>query len=70
MSRSDRSTFGWTLLASIALSFALAAVVTPPDPFVQVYFVVAAMPVALVVSYVLAYRGGYDALQRRIRSRR
>lgn len=63
MARSDHATFVLSLVGSITILFALGAVLTPPDPFTQLRFVAASLPIALVAAYLLAYRGGYETLQ-------
>lgn len=46
----------------MAAAFVLSAVVTAPDPFTQAAVSGALFPLALVVSYVLAYRRGFEWL--------
>jgi predicted acyltransferase len=40
----------------LLVSFLLGAILTPPDPFSQVYYITGAVPIVLVTAYVLAYR--------------
>lgn len=60
MTRSPHTTFVATLALAILVTFVVGAVATPPDPFTQLLFTAAALPVVLLLSYLLAYRGGYD----------
>lgn len=69
MPHSPRAEFAWTLLGGTFLLFVLGAVLAPPDPFTQVLFVLAGLPVALLGSYLLAYRGGYAVIRSRLESR-
>ena len=45
-----------TALALMAVGFVLSAMLTPPDPFTQLFAAAGLLPVVLVVSYVLTYR--------------
>lgn len=63
MTRSSHGIFGVTFVVGILASFALGAVLTPPDPFTQVRYAAGAVPIALLVAYLLAYRGGYEYLR-------
>jgi hypothetical protein len=47
------------LAALITAGFAIAAAVTPPDPYSQLRALTVILPTALVGAYLLAYRGGY-----------
>lgn len=64
MTDSNHSTFANTIVGGALLLFLLAAVLGPPDPFTQLYAVAAGLPVVLLAAYLLAYRGGYETLQR------
>lgn len=48
----------------LLVSFLLGAILTPPDPFSQVYYAVGAVPIVLVTAYVLAYRAEDDRFPR------
>jgi len=41
-------------------AFVVSAVVSPPDPYTQLAFIAVLFPVAVVGSYVLAYRRGFE----------
>jgi len=53
---SDTHRFVQRSVALLLVALVLGAVLTPPDPFAQVYYATGAVPVALVTAYVLVYR--------------
>lgn len=58
-----------TSIVAFLVAVPVAALLTPPDPFLQLLAVVALMVVALPVAYFLSYRGGDDSLFDRWSSR-
>lgn len=52
-----RTTLGLCLLAVL-----IAGVVSPPDPFTMLLYAVPLLLLAPVISYLLTYGGGFDAL--------
>jgi Sec-independent protein secretion pathway component TatC len=60
------SEFLLTILVSNMIAFMIGAIVSPPDPFTQFYYYLPLVPVTVVVSYLLVYRGGFDYIKDRI----
>ncbi|WP_435184081.1 hypothetical protein [Halobellus sp. EA9] len=54
--------FGTSFLAAVIAADLAAALLFPPDPFSQLYFVGLAAAVAVPLGYLFAYRGGYERL--------
>ena len=53
------------LAVSSACAVLLAALVSPPDPFTQLFYTVSLLLVALVCSSLWTYTTVFDALKRR-----
>lgn len=66
MIHSSLSRFVVTVLVALMLSFVLAALLSPPDPFSQLTITGLLMVIALPLAYYLSYRGGYESLAKRI----
>lgn len=62
MSDATRDGLAATLLVGVTTAFVVGAVVSPPDPFTQVAVLAGALPLVLVASYLLARRGGWEAV--------
>ena len=54
------------MVVSNVIAFMIGAIVSPPDPFTQFYYYLPLVPVTVVVSYLLVYRGGFDYIKSRI----
>jgi hypothetical protein len=54
-----------TLVAAVVVGVPLAALLTPPDPYTQVFALGLLLVVTLPVAYALSYGGGYEALRAR-----
>ncbi|WP_425607509.1 DUF7534 family protein [Natrinema zhouii] len=65
----DYTAFGellLTLFIANMLAFMLVAIVSPPDPFTQIFYYLPLAPVMVVISYLLVYRGGFNYIKARI----
>lgn len=65
----DYTTFGeflLTLLVANMLAIIIAGMVSPPDPFTLLIYYLPLVPVVVVVSYLLVYRGGFNYVKARI----
>ncbi|MFA1609741.1 hypothetical protein [Halobellus rubicundus] len=54
--------FGIFFFAAVIAADLAAALLFPPDPFSQLYFVGVAAAVAVPLGYLFAYHGGYERL--------
>ena len=54
-----------TVVAAVVVGVPLAALLTPPDPYTQVFALGLLLVVTLPVAYALSYGGGYEALRAR-----
>lgn len=63
---SRRERVAGTLGLAVVCGFIAAGILTPPDAFVQIVYLLAYLFAALPVSYWLVWRSGYARLRRRV----
>ena len=60
----QRSEFVTAMVVFLSFSLFIAALISPPDPFTQLIYAVPLIALSIPVAYWLAYRDGYERLQR------
>ena len=55
-----------TLLGINAIAMVIAVQLSPPDPFTMVSYWLPLVPIVVLLSFLLAYRGGFEFLTDRL----
>ncbi|MGQ3411648.1 DUF7534 family protein [Natrinema sp. LN54] len=66
MNNKNRGQFLRTTVALWLLAVAVSGIVAPPDPFAQLLYTGPLLLLAVGVSYLLSYRGGFEYVRSKL----